>query len=67
MRRELGDRIRELRRAQRLSQVQLGERTGLDHRTISRAENAVHAISVDRAYLIAAGLGVPLWRLFRDE
>jgi ribosome-binding protein aMBF1 (putative translation factor) len=64
---EVGFRIRSLRRSQGLSQVQLAERIGLDHRTVSRAENGVHAISIDQLYRIAGGLGVPSWRLLRDE
>lgn len=64
---KVGARIRDLRREQELSQVELAERIGLDHRTISRAENGRHAISIDQAYRIAQGLGVPSWRLFRDE
>lgn len=62
----MGARIRALRLAAGLSQVQLAERVGLDHRTISRAENGRHAISIDVAYRIATGLGQPSWALFRD-
>ncbi|WP_369183344.1 helix-turn-helix domain-containing protein [Streptomyces sp. Y1] len=64
---EVGRRIRGHRIAVGLSQVQLAERAGLDHRTISRAENGRHAISIDVIYRIASGLGVPSWALFRDE
>ncbi|MFD0408642.1 helix-turn-helix transcriptional regulator [Kitasatospora sp. NPDC127116] len=63
---DVGARIRMLRLAAELSQVQLAERAGLDHRTISRAERGQHAISIDVAYRIASGLGEPTWRLFRD-
>jgi transcriptional regulator with XRE-family HTH domain len=63
---DVGARIRALRLAADLSQVQLADRAGLDHRTISRAENGRHAISIDIAYRIAAGLGEPSWKLFRD-
>jgi transcriptional regulator with XRE-family HTH domain len=63
---EVGTRIRHLRKQRDLSQVQLAERVGLDHRTISRAENGVHNISIDILWLIAHGLGVPPWRLLRD-
>jgi transcriptional regulator with XRE-family HTH domain len=64
---EVGARIRRLRRERELSQVDLAALIGLDHRTISRAENGRHAISLDQAWRIATGLGVPSWRLFRDE
>ncbi|MFD5081840.1 helix-turn-helix transcriptional regulator [Kitasatospora sp. NPDC058406] len=63
----MGRRIRTHRLAAKLSQVQLADRAGLDHRTISRAENGVHAISIDVVYRIAQGLRVATWRLFRDE
>lgn len=63
----VGQRIRTLRRDAGLSQVTLAERTGLDHRTISRAENGRHNIGIDQLYRISRGLGVPSWRLFRDE
>jgi transcriptional regulator with XRE-family HTH domain len=64
---EVGRRIRDLRHAQQLTQMALADRIGVDHRTISRAENGIHAISVDQAYRIATALDVPSWRLFRDE
>jgi len=38
--REIGDRIRTARRNSHLSQVQLGERIGRDHKTIHRYETA---------------------------
>ncbi|MFF9643698.1 helix-turn-helix transcriptional regulator [Kitasatospora aureofaciens] len=63
---DVGARIRELRLAAGLSQVDLSHRIGVDHRTISRAENGVHAISIDQAYRIATALGQPSWRLFRE-
>jgi transcriptional regulator with XRE-family HTH domain len=64
---EVGARIRELRRERGLSQHQLAVRIGVDHRTISRAENGRHAILLDQLARIAGGLGVPPWRLLRDE
>lgn len=38
--REIGERIRTARRNARLSQLQLGERIGRDHKTIHRYETA---------------------------
>lgn len=64
---EVGRRIRELRSAAGLTQMALADRAGLDHRTISRAENGVHSINIDIVLRISRGLGVPSWRLFRDE
>jgi transcriptional regulator with XRE-family HTH domain len=59
-RRQIGERIRTLRRAAGLSQIQLGERVGVDHKTISRWENAVHAPDLNDLLLLADALDVPL-------
>lgn len=64
---DVGDRIRRLRRDRGLSQMQLAALAGLDHRTISRAENGQRDLGIDYAARIARGLGVPSWRLFRDD
>lgn len=66
-RRELGRRLRELRRERDLTQEQLAERAGVDSKTISRAENGHFNIGVDLIGALARALGVPTWRLFRDE
>jgi len=63
----VGARIRELRTDANLSQVQLGERAHLDHKTVSRYENGLRNLGIDEAALIARALGVPLARLFPDE
>jgi transcriptional regulator with XRE-family HTH domain len=64
---DVGIRIRSLREEQGLSQVQLGERAGMDHKTVSRYENGLRDFGIDEAALLARALGVPSWRLFRDE
>lgn len=64
---EVGARIRSLRQAASLSQIQLGERVHIDHKSISRYENGLRNLGIDEAAIIARGLGVPVWRLFRDE
>jgi Predicted transcriptional regulators len=64
---DVGARIRALRRGLGLSQVQLAERIGMDHRTISRLENGYRNTGIDELVRIARGLDVPPWRLFRDE
>lgn len=66
-RREVGERLRRLRTEAGLSQVALAERAGLDHRTISRCENGHRAISIDVVARLAYALGVPPWRLLRDD
>ncbi len=50
-----------------MTQEDLGELAGLDRQTIGRIENSVRGNSIDVYLLVADALGVPLWRLFRDE
>ncbi|HEY6114747.1 MAG TPA: helix-turn-helix transcriptional regulator [Candidatus Dormibacteraeota bacterium] len=66
-RRQIGDRIRENRRARHYSQMQLGERIGRDHKTISRWENAVTVFTIEDLILLAHALDVPLMRLVDVE
>ncbi len=63
--RQIGDRIRALRRAAGLSQAELGERVGRDHKTIHRYETAATAPSLVELLLIADALAVPLAELVR--
>jgi transcriptional regulator with XRE-family HTH domain len=62
-----GERIRAERQRRSLSQLELGDLAHLDIKTISRAENGVHAISLDQLARIARALGVPSARLLPDE
>ncbi|MFG2269156.1 helix-turn-helix transcriptional regulator [Streptomyces chartreusis] len=64
-RREIGERIRTHRRAAGLSQLQLGEHVGRDHKTIHRWETAQRAPSLTDLLLVADALGVPLADLVR--
>ena len=64
-RRVIGDRIREARRSAGLSQVQLGERVGLDHKTVHRYETAQRAPTITELLLIADAQRVPLAELVR--
>ena len=64
-RREIGARLREARIEAGLTQVQLGERVGRDHRTIHRWEYAYRSPSLDDLLLLADALGVPLADLVR--
>lgn len=64
-RREIGERIRTTRRAAHLSQVQLGERIGRDHKTVHRYETAATSPNLTELLLIAHALGVPLADLVR--
>jgi transcriptional regulator with XRE-family HTH domain len=62
-----GARIRRLRRDRGWTQENLAERSGLDRNTISRMETGARGLPITAYYLVAHSLGVPLWRLFRDE
>ncbi|MFG2503641.1 helix-turn-helix transcriptional regulator [Streptomyces sp. NPDC048441] len=59
-RRAIGARIREARTYAGLSQVQLGERIGRDHKTIHRYEHATSVPTLTDLLLIADALDVPL-------
>jgi len=59
-RREIGERIRARRRAAGLSQVQLGEHVGRDHKTIHRWETAQTNLSLTDLLLLAHALRIPL-------
>lgn len=64
-RREIGARIRAARRHSNLTQLQLGERIGRDHRTIHRWEYATSVPDLEDLLLLADALGVPLADLVR--
>lgn len=64
-RREIGARIRTARHNANLTQLQLGERIGRDHRTIHRWEYAQRKPDLDDLLLLADALGVPLAELVR--
>lgn len=64
-RREIGERIRAIRRHVRLSQVQLGELIGRDHKTIHRWETAATEPALTDLLLLADALDTPLAELVR--
>lgn len=65
-RRELiGTRIRRAREHANLSQVQLGELVGVDHKTVHRIEYGVSDPSLGLLLQIARAVGVPLPELVR--
>lgn len=59
-RRHFGGRLRDLRMTRGWSQEALGERAGLDRRTISAIETGRSSPVLDHVWLIADALGVPL-------
>jgi transcriptional regulator with XRE-family HTH domain len=62
---EIGDRIRAERRARSLSQLQLAERIGRDHKTVHRWETAITAPDLIDLLLIADALDLQLSDLVR--
>lgn len=64
-RREIGDRIRTARQDAQLSQVQLGERIGRDHKTVHRYETAQSVPTLVDLLLIADTVDMPLADLVR--
>ncbi|MFJ6667394.1 helix-turn-helix domain-containing protein [Streptomyces sp. NPDC091383] len=64
-RQQIGSHIREARRRAHLSQMQLGERIGRDHKTISRWENGHHPPDLNDLLILADALDVPLADLVR--
>ncbi len=62
-RRQIGERLRAARLHANLTQQQLGERIGRDHRTIHRWEYARSAPDLEDLLLLADVLGVPLPQL----
>lgn len=64
-RRQIGARIRDAREYANFTQIQLGERIGRDHKTISRWEHAVRIPNLEDLLLIADALDVPLADLVR--
>ncbi|MFF2522411.1 helix-turn-helix domain-containing protein [Streptomyces liangshanensis] len=66
-RREVGERIRLARRHANLSQMQVGERAGLSHKTISRIELAQSDPTLGMLISLADAIGVPLDDLVREQ
>ncbi|MEV6589356.1 helix-turn-helix domain-containing protein [Streptomyces acidicola] len=64
-RREIGARIRDARHHAGLTQLQLGELIGRDHRTVHRWEYGQRVPNLDDLLLIADVTGVPLADLVR--
>ncbi len=62
----IGDRIRAIREAKKLSQGDIEERSGLLRAYISRVENGHTVPAVETLEKIAQALKVPLYQLFDD-
>lgn len=64
-RRQIGEAIRTARRYANLTQLQLGEAVGRDHKTIHRYEAATSVPTLTDLLLIADACGIPLADLVR--
>ncbi len=62
----IGERLRQLREAKKLSQGDIEKRTGLLRCYTSRVENGVTVPSVETLEKYARALEIPLYRLFYD-
>jgi transcriptional regulator with XRE-family HTH domain len=62
----IGDRLRELREAKKLSQGDIEQRTGLFRSYVSRVENGHTVPAVETLEKFARALGVPMYQLFYD-
>jgi transcriptional regulator with XRE-family HTH domain len=67
VRKRLGTRIRELRRAHRLSQELLGERAGISYKFLGEVERGAGNPTVDWLEAVSVALGVTISSLFEDE
>jgi transcriptional regulator with XRE-family HTH domain len=63
----LGDKIRQIRELQNLSQGDIEARSGLLRCYISRVENGYTVPSVETLEKIASALGLPVYRLFCED
>jgi len=62
----IGDRLREMREAKKLSQGDIEKRTGLLRCYISRVENGHTVPAIETLEKVARALEVPLYQLFYD-
>jgi transcriptional regulator with XRE-family HTH domain len=61
----IGDRLRELREAKKLSQGHIEKRIGLRGCYISHIENG-HTIPIETLEKVARALGIPIYQLLYD-
>lgn len=62
----IGDRLRELREAKKMSQGDIEKRTGLLRCYISRVENGHTVPAIETLEKLARALEIPMYRLFYD-
>lgn len=64
IRKRFGKRIAQLREERGWTQEELAGRSGISTRSISSIENGVYSITLDTAYKLTKGFGIPLAGLF---
>ena len=67
MEKQIGQKIRELRKRKGISQMDLAEKIGLSFQQIQKYEKGVNRISVSRLYQIARALDVDICIFFEEE
>lgn len=60
----VGNRIKEIRLAKNISQEMLAEKVGVEPTTVSYWERGKNALTFGKIPLIAKALGVPVYKLF---
>ncbi|MFI8104845.1 helix-turn-helix transcriptional regulator [Streptomyces sp. NPDC086023] len=65
-RQTIGARVRAAREAADLTQEELGERVGIDNKTVHRIEYAITDPTLTMLLRIARAVGVPLSQLVRE-
>lgn len=66
-RREVGERVRSLRRERKIAQDALANRIGIERSTLQRIEYGKTRTTLDTLWAIADALGVPVTRLLADD
>ncbi len=64
----ISDRLRSARKARKVTQVELAERTGVAHSTVVRIERGQAKPRIETIWAFAEALGVdPKWLTFGDD
>lgn len=61
-----GRRIKALRLKSKQTQIGLAEKIGINRNYLSALENGHHEVCIVNIELLAIGLDVPMWKLFKD-
>lgn len=64
---QIGQKIRQIRKSWGLSQLELAERIGISFQQIQKYEKGATRISVTRLYQISEALGVSITRFFEER